>query len=731
MNKRIKQLGVLFLCSLLIIVSACGSGSNIEESLKEYYEQREDVKYVETLSDLDKDHVFEYEVSGDMAKALKKKDIKAKDVFTVYVNSQLDERFKVDIYYDKKEKKLLIEPEERQRIESDGKTFDVSNEEDWGIYPEYFLVQNMDLDTGKALKQKEVTSFTIERDIETPEVKLSYQKDGKVKLSWDEVSGAKKYALVKLSITDAGESEAEELATTKKTKYVLGADEVLGSYKVSEDEQYRLEDSYWWENDDVIGYAGVRYAIVAMDDKNISTMGWPKEYDAKEEVCAFATYAQTETNYKKEVASIESIPSTVIVSACDGNTVYQKPKINAKDVYVESAKLHVPYTIDNSALKDEFIVSTYDEKAYEEQLKKQVKKINKDYKALDNKEYTYKSKKTVAANAVKSSTMPDVKDKVFSTSELEEYIAKNMIDGAHIIDFSAYYNSDVDMFYLHDLLQQIINQNPMIMQVKEYDVYFSSKEIYVHYLYDPQTRKQKQQAIRDAVKQVSSEIIKPGMKDEEKVYAINDYICNQAVYDTAAADVIKTTGKLGEAYYDSNTAYGILINKIAVCEGYSTAFQLLCEAAGLECISISGHMNADPDIRHAWNRVNIGGQWYIVDVTTNDGDAATNSVLLLSDAIGEKIYTEDEYFLLDDNLDDYKANDDKYEYYRYHGLYVNENEASSRFISMLGTSNTATLKLPETITPERVEAIANQVFNSINRSIQYHWLNGVLTIIAI
>lgn len=86
---------------------------------------------------------------------------------------------------------------------------------------------------------------------------------------------------------------------------------------------------------------------------------------------------------------------------------------------------------------------------------------------------------------------------------------------------------------------------------------------------------------------------------------------------------------------------------------------------------------------------------------------------------------------MDGNLNDYTAVGDKYEYYRYHGLYVDSASAGSRYIEMLQTSNQATLKLPETTSKEEMSKIADQVVNGINRSIEYHWLNGVLTVIAL
>ena len=59
------------------------------------------------------------------------------------------------------------------------------------------------------------------------------------------------------------------------------------------------------------------------------------------------------------------------------------------------------------------------------------------------------------------------------------------------------------------------------------------------------------------------------------------------------------------------TAYGALVNKEAVCEGYAKAYKLLLNAMGIECDVV---INAE----HAWNVVQLEGKWYLVDVTNDD-----------------------------------------------------------------------------------------------------------------
>ena len=64
----------------------------------------------------------------------------------------------------------------------------------------------------------------------------------------------------------------------------------------------------------------------------------------------------------------------------------------------------------------------------------------------------------------------------------------------------------------------------------------------------------------------------------------------------------------------SGTAYGALVKKYAVCDGYSRAFQYLCHLAGLPCLRVFGVGHED----HSWNMVKIDGAWYHTDVTWDD-----------------------------------------------------------------------------------------------------------------
>lgn len=114
-----------------------------------------------------------------------------------------------------------------------------------------------------------------------------------------------------------------------------------------------------------------------------------------------------------------------------------------------------------------------------------------------------------------------------------------------------------------------------------------------------------------------------GKTDYEKVKAIHDYIINRVTYDENLT---------------KHSAYNALINKSAVCEGYSAAAYLMFMKAGIECRIVNGTAGGGP---HSWNIVKVNGKWYNIDLTWDDPITST----------GEQIITYD-YFLK--NAKDFK-----------------------------------------------------------------------------
>ena len=129
---------------------------------------------------------------------------------------------------------------------------------------------------------------------------------------------------------------------------------------------------------------------------------------------------------------------------------------------------------------------------------------------------------------------------------------------------------------------------------------------------DPDRLKKAKEKFNKTVDKIVDGAPKNATDYELELY-VNNYLVDNCVYDKEAAESEEIEGH-------ENDAYGALVEKKAVCEGYSRAFQLLCNRLGVDCISISGSGDGES---HAWNNVRLDGEWYEVDVTWNDTDGDT------------------------------------------------------------------------------------------------------------
>ena len=107
--------------------------------------------------------------------------------------------------------------------------------------------------------------------------------------------------------------------------------------------------------------------------------------------------------------------------------------------------------------------------------------------------------------------------------------------------------------------------------------------------------------------EIIKKIIKKGMSTDQKIKAIHDYLATHCNYDSKSA--------ASDSMTQAHTAYGCLVNKKAVCQGYAAAFNLLLTKCKIPSIAVSGYGNGGS---HAWNLVKVGSKAYYYDVTWDD-----------------------------------------------------------------------------------------------------------------
>ena len=108
------------------------------------------------------------------------------------------------------------------------------------------------------------------------------------------------------------------------------------------------------------------------------------------------------------------------------------------------------------------------------------------------------------------------------------------------------------------------------------------------------------------------------INDESSDY---DVIC--AVYDYICANVSYDYDNLNDSeYLLKYTAYAAMINKTAVCQGYSALMYRMLQQKNIDCRLIPGS-------NHAWNIVAIDGVYYNVDSTWDAGRDPKNYAYFL------------------------------------------------------------------------------------------------------
>ena len=102
-----------------------------------------------------------------------------------------------------------------------------------------------------------------------------------------------------------------------------------------------------------------------------------------------------------------------------------------------------------------------------------------------------------------------------------------------------------------------------------------------------------------------------------KAKTLHDWICDNIAYDTN----MYFSGRVTAQDYIS-----VLKKKLAVCSGYTNLFNQMCTLAGMESIGINGYSKGfgytgkiGNNTDHAWNAINIGNKWYLIDVTWDAG----------------------------------------------------------------------------------------------------------------
>lgn len=166
---------------------------------------------------------------------------------------------------------------------------------------------------------------------------------------------------------------------------------------------------------------------------------------------------------------------------------------------------------------------------------------------------------------------------------------------------------------IRDVLWSIMSDSPELFYVDwSWDVRSQDNGFVIlpRYLFDASEKDARVAEFNAAVDSVVLLAEQAGVQsDYDKVLFVHDYLIQNCKYNEQAGDLI-------------HTAYGALVSKEAVCDGYAQAAHILLDRLGVDCYYVEGTTTPSAtDEGHAWNIVTVDGANYHLDVTWDDRDA--------------------------------------------------------------------------------------------------------------
>jgi len=637
-----------------------------------------------------------------------------------------------------------METNELVEIEYGGELFiHQGKHETWGYLPHFYLGLKIDPVTGERLERPQVTIFTLENQLEAPQSEFIITEDGHGGFTWDPIEGAEFYIVVRIDADVTAASVAWPIGVTSDTTWIHP--EVLVTNFMFNDTIHRAEQR---------GMPAENYSVIAVNSETHSALGnlhngavlasrlvLKPAFDMffEEIVEAGGEYGYT------IIPSIGVLPTHFPVYMTDGSIVYRRLMYNFEfgygmfHVIVEYEDgdrdyLRINFAIEGTIWGEEYLtmfVSNIDPDTYEKELEA-FKRLLEDAAPRGGGTTSVGiSKQQPDADIPTKEDVPEViqtqvGDVIYANSALSAFLAHNMIAGNEFIDLTEFPES-ANWDLLGQAFFEAMYQNPLILHVAGAGTIPGTEILVIEYRKPIDVIHQQQEAIREIIPQIIAEIITPGMTDLEKSVAINQFLVDTAEYDWAALENAELYDfmHVDPRYYDSFTAYGILINRLGVCSGYAAAFTLLAAAIGLESIVVTGYLEGF--LPHAWNRVNIDGQWHTVDVTNNANEFLFNIFLHLPDDVASSVLVEDDKFVLDAYLYRYRSDSDENEYFRITDRFFDLGDIAAELAELINETGSATLRTDHDLNDKMFMVIVHEVLDLVDVDGLYgfHWL-GVI-----
>lgn len=544
----------------------------------------------------------------------------------------------------------------------------------WGLHDEYFLVSNVEKDGTERAKPL-VTRFTVTSALATPDVVFGpAAEDGSVTMSWTPVDNAETYYVVTQENTLRGDGLMSVVAEVDGTEWTSVDDNeqvlsdqpfvttqnanltVVNYRDRTEDEQGAYGDLDETEAGIVALTTGYDIGVIASDGEHFSSY---RAHDLENaagwlpyEVARDASRSLKKWGVSGYIEGIENVQKVLPFSSVDGRTrttpgyLDDSVILDYDDRWVVALRGRntqlgewIPLT-KQSTPDPAAAIARYNAEAVSAAAPTGMPRFD-----------DFEFEETADNTPLKD--VPDTGYPVFGSTEFTRFIAGHLVAQTPLIDISEFVDAPgaPDPY---DAAYEARAQNPYALSVDGFAVVNGGDALRVQYSLSVDEARPLQDQVRTRVDEVVASVTSDGMSARDKVVALNGWLVNNAEYDYEALAAKDATGYeiIPKEYTNAWNAAGTLLAGRGVCASYSSAFSALANAAGVPTVYVTGDVFAGG--RHAWNKVNVDGQWFSVDTTWNDGDDASR-YLLISDAefTGPAERQEDDYWMVDAAIGEY------------------------------------------------------------------------------
>ena len=179
-----------------------------------------------------------------------------------------------------------------------------------------------------------------------------------------------------------------------------------------------------------------------------------------------------------------------------------------------------------------------------------------------------------------------------------------------------YYQSAIEAYTYDNPEVFYLSPNKMYLNIETttrggtttYNVFINSGNEANYLAEEFNSKEEIDQAIAQ-IEQVKNQIVQNRTGNTyEDIKMVHDYLVDNISYDSSLSK---------QNIYN---IYGALVNRECVCEGYARAFKYLLDELDIPCVMVigTGTNSQGETENHAWNYVQLNGNWYAVDSTWDD-----------------------------------------------------------------------------------------------------------------